>query len=120
MAILVRRPLQCSSGRSEEEEKLLAGRTASQKLLEAGKYRQRKGHWRRISGNDHHIAGISTGTDTRLIRAKESGPMTEIRNSDLRWFLSLALPFACMTLGVASARLFVEPPDFAHEAETRI
>ncbi len=46
--------------------------------------------------------------------------MTEIRNSDLRWILSLALPFACMTLGVASARLFVEPPDFAHEAETRI
>jgi hypothetical protein len=42
--------LQYSSGRSEEEEKLLAGRTASQKLLEAGKYRQRKGHWRKISG----------------------------------------------------------------------
>jgi Ribonuclease G/E len=42
--------LQCSSGRSEEEEKLLAGRTASQKLLEAGKHHQRKAHWRKISG----------------------------------------------------------------------
>jgi hypothetical protein len=29
--------------------------------------------------------------------------MTEIRASDLRGFLSLALPFACMTLGVSSA-----------------
>jgi hypothetical protein len=38
--------------------------------------------------------------------------MTEIRNSDLRWILSLALPFACMTLGVSSARLLAEPPDF--------
>ncbi len=38
--------------------------------------------------------------------------MTEIRNSDLCWIFSLALPFACMTLGVSSARLFAEPPDF--------
>jgi hypothetical protein len=44
VATLIRRPLQCSSGRSEEEEKLLAGRTASQKLLEAGKHHQRKAH----------------------------------------------------------------------------
>jgi len=38
--------------------------------------------------------------------------MTEIRNSDLRWIFSLALPFAWMTLGVSCTRLLAEPPDF--------
>jgi hypothetical protein len=61
----------------------------------------------------HHTSGFIAGTDTRRIHAEESGPMTEIRASDLHGFLSLALPFACMTLGVSSARLFAEPPDFS-------
>lgn len=34
--------------------------------------------------------------------------MTEIRNSDLRWFLSLALLVTSLTIDVSSEHLFLE------------